>query len=125
MSRNLGKTNCDYCGCDIKILEEPRLITKDEAGCYYDEYKELFVAIAECPACLARYIAWFKDGGIREYVGHNPKQFYDLSFRYSFNEEPNERDLPVYQVKSEIIYNRLGPFMDSAYMKLGKIDVDK
>lgn len=87
MSRNLCTNRCAYCDVDVRLEESPRLIRKDEAGCYYNEYRQMLVANAVCDACGAKYLAWYW----RQAAGGEHD---DLSFRSTFNDEPGPSDLP-------------------------------
>ena len=112
MARNLAGTDCDRCGFTPKLIEEPRLITKAEAGVYFDEYEGMVVANADCPECGAKYLAWVDDS--QASWRSDPKytsmmfqlepskpqdglSFIDLSFRSSFNDEPGDGDLPDWE----------------------------
>jgi len=104
MSRNLCITNCYYCEHSIELLEDPREITERDAGVHYDTYRGMLVADAQCPICLAQYLAWIDDSncsGHRRckpgYPGYG--KCFDLSFRSSFNDEPGEKDKPQYNVQ--------------------------
>ncbi len=57
MSRNLNSTTCDQCGHDVELIEKPRPITVKDAGSYFKEYEGMLVANAECPMCMAKYLA--------------------------------------------------------------------
>lgn len=95
MSRNLGQTNCYYCPGEIKLVESPRTITKEEMG-GYSQFTEMIVANAECATCAAKYLAWIEIPG-DTYLTRRPndtREFSDLSFRSTFNDEPGEDDLP-------------------------------
>ena len=105
MSRNLASTRCDHCGSDrVKITGRRHPITQDESGIYFDEFKGLIVADAECDVCRAKYIAWVDDTNCE--VSHQTnrgglptqKGFFDLSYRSSFDDEPGSADL-VYDVE--------------------------
>lgn len=103
MSRNLANTSCDRCGASsVRLDEAPRLITKIEAGYYFDEYRGMKVANATCPRCQARYLAWVSDlprsGG---WVDPDAIYF-DLSYRSTFNDEPSVRDLPKPDILEEL-----------------------
>jgi len=107
MSRNLCNTVCYFCGHEVELVEEPREITKGDAGVYYAEYKGMLVADARCPICLAEYLAWVDDS---KCTGHTRStgeygSFFDLSFRSSFDDEPDDDDLPQYDV--QVIYHRV------------------
>jgi hypothetical protein len=98
MSRNLLSTEC--ANCDSKYIvaeEEPRQITKEETGVYYDEFQDLKVFNAICNDCGAKYIAWH---GTRRGMGRKTiggVKFYDLSYRSTFNDEPGSSDIPERQ----------------------------
>ena len=127
MSRNLGRTDCYYCGHDVVLVEIPRPATSGEVGAYWNEFRNEFqgmtVARAECPACLALYLAWVSPPpeGRRTLEQQTSATHYDLSFRHSFNDEPSDRDLPRYTV--ERCWVRTGLFSDdkSAYVRLGPV----
>lgn len=94
MSRNIGSSAC----CLPVVVEEtPRLITEDEAGRYYQEFRTLYVANAHCPVCGAKYLAWFSDGYGHSRIRSNEVR--DLSYRSSFNDEPDDADLPTHEVR--------------------------
>lgn len=110
MSRNLCAESCVHCGDDVVYIDEhPRLITEDERG-LYKEYDGMLVMEAECPSCLAHYLAWIDDTNTpqaRQY-GPRPKpdygKPYDLSYYGSFNDEPGTDkwgrfDGPQYEVQ--------------------------
>ena len=63
MSRNLASTHCDFCGAYPVLIEDPRPITKEEAGRYFNEYEGMLVANADCPFCWAKYLAWVDESG--------------------------------------------------------------
>jgi hypothetical protein len=119
MSRNLGRTDCYYCQDDVVLVEAPRAVVEREVGApYWDEYRGMTVANAECPSCLAQYLAWVTPAPAWTHRDRG-----DLSFRHSFNDEPDERDLPRYEVELQRV--RTGPFKGdrglSAYLRLGKV----
>ena len=90
MSRNLCNGDlCEFCGERVKLVETRRRIRPEEAGIYYDEFKDGWFANAECYLCLGQYIAW-----VREY----DNSIYDLSFRSTFNDEAGDADMPKYKV---------------------------
>ena len=97
MSRNLCRTDCYFCEGVVLLQEEPRKIRSDDCGAYFDEYDGMIVANAECGDCEAKYLAWV--------YRHPPippdwdGEFYDLSFRFTFNDEPGEDDLPRYKIE--------------------------
>lgn len=77
MSRNIGRETCAFCHSEIELLERPRLITPADAGDYYfKEHEGMTVTKAQCPVCLAQYLAW--------------TERHDLSFRSTFNNEPGK-----------------------------------
>lgn len=96
MSRNLCTTSCHFCGREPVPVEDPRhLKPTDGASVYHDEYRHRFFMDAECH-CGALYLAW---------AGHSwrdaipdGRDFYDLSFRHAFNDEPCALDLPIWHV---------------------------
>lgn len=98
---------------------EPRLFDRLKS-CYYEEYRTMTVRDAECPVCLAQYLAW-----VLPAKGHSPTQpsryptHYDLSFRSTFNDEPGDRDVPRYAVETRKVYVRTGPYV-GAYLDLGE-----
>lgn len=122
MSRNLGCVSCYYCPSEVITVEKARPITSKEAGGYYTEYNGMMVANAECPACLAQYLAWCAPppGGRSTNAGHT-ETHYDLSFRSSFNDEPGERDLPRYNIAKQLVrVSYWNPGTDS-YIRLGVV----
>jgi hypothetical protein len=126
MSRNLGRTDCYYCGHDVVLTEKPRPVTGDEVGVYWRDFQGMAVTNAECPACLALYLAWVSPppGARRTMEQQTSATHYDLSFRHSFNDEPSDRDLPRYTV--ERCWVRTGLFSDekSPYVHLGPVKED-
>lgn len=101
MSRNICDTVCQHCEHEVDLVEEPRSITEDEAGPYFEEYRTMTVANAECPACKAKYLAWVHPPTKGIHAGHcyHDGLVYDLSYRSTFNDEPGEADLPEYEVE--------------------------
>jgi len=109
MSRNLDQTTCYYCEYPVVPLEWPRPITIDDCGGentqwaadLFEEFRGMLVAKAECPVCLAKYLAWVDESRRK----HSRRCFttdepiMDLSFRSTFNDEAGADDLPVYTVK--------------------------
>jgi len=100
MSRNLGQTHCDVCGYEkVALLEDPRPITKKEAGPYFDEFEGLDVALGWCPVCEAQYLAWVSTAKCKNALhrreSHCPDgcDYFDLSYRSSFNDEPGDDDV--------------------------------
>lgn len=118
MSRNIGERNCRHCDGTIVLVEKPRSITEDDAGYCFPEYGGMLVANAECPVCLAQYLAWVD--AVPGRAAKLPDETHlDLSYRSSFNDEPGERDLPRYQVETQLV--RVGPFVESTYLRLGPV----
>lgn len=116
MSRNLLSTDCVHCEHDVELLEDPRPITEENAGHYFEEYKGMEVAEAECPACKAEYLAWITPpqayrNGVRQRDAEHGKEHYDLSYRSGFNDEPNPQDLPKYNVAR---VKKCGPDLDGS-----------
>jgi len=104
------------------LKEEPRPVAKKDTGAYYTEYDGMMVADAECPACLAKYLAWVT-GPAGSNWNSLPKEegqtHVDLSFRSTFNDEPGEDDLPRYKVITKLV--RVGVFTESNYFRLGEV----
>lgn len=109
MSRNLGRTDCYFCYGEVALTEEPRQITRDDCGTYYDTrggygFAGMVVAFAECKDCEAKYLATIDGTACAGYGGHSyyrprvSEPFFDLSFRQSFNDEPGPEDLPAYEM---------------------------
>lgn len=125
MARNLGGTSCVFCPGDVVLIEPARPVLAVEVGVYWGEFRGMLVARAECYACLAPYLAW-----VRSADGHDsaqPRPFYDLSHYHSFNDEPDERDLPRYEVEEQLVRTRLysGDLRASAYCNLGVVTKPK
>ncbi len=119
MSRNLCKTNCDVCGHDVMLLEPERAITESDTGPhYFAEFRGLLVANAECPMCLAKYLAWVRwpNSGSSWGNRHDGTHF-DLSYREAFDDEPSAADLPEHEVKREVVYTRVGPYAKPEWAK--------
>jgi len=126
MSRNLGRTDCYYCHDDVVLVEAPRAVVERDVGApYWDEYRGMTVADAECPSCLAQYLAWVTPAPSWSdyHRDRGDSTHFDLSFRHSFDDEPDERDLPRYEVELQRV--RTGPFKGdrglAAYLRLGKV----
>jgi hypothetical protein len=102
MSRNLGDVGCAICyagRAQIQLDEFPRPITEQEAGRYFEEFKDMItVANAYCTNCNAKYLAWVtrvtSKFDTRLMVPSVGETHIDLSFRSTFNEEPGPEDLP-------------------------------
>jgi hypothetical protein len=63
----------------------------------------MVVANAICEFCKAKYLAWV-DGSKRKgdkypHTGHD-FEFTDMSFRSSFNDEPNIEDFPIFEISN-------------------------
>lgn len=101
MSRNLLSINCARCGGFVKPEEDPRPITSEEAGRYYEEYEGMLVANGLCVICGAKYLGWVDETTRTRAFRHARKAavfepFIDLSYRSTFNDEPSEDDLPLW-----------------------------
>lgn len=122
MSRNIGQTNCYFCEHAVVLVEAPRPISANEYA-PYDQFVGMTVANAECPACLALYLAWVRPSQAMDEarLGHRELRgtHFDLSFRHSFNDEPSDRDLPRYEVKTQHV--RVGPWQRPEYLSLGPV----
>lgn len=118
MSRNLSTTCCYHCGADVVLVGPERPLEG------HGTYEGMIVADAECPVCLASYLAWV---GPPPNDPHDDRRggeqgFYDLSYRHSFNDEPDERDLPRFAIERQCEqYVRVGAFdlAGSPYVDLG------
>lgn len=109
MSINIGSTDCRYCGDVVKLIDgEVFYIHKTNINDYI--FRD-----AECPSCLALYVAWIS------IENHDRNFICDLSFRHSFNDEPDERDLPRYEVETQRVRTGIwqGDRGLKAYLKLG------
>lgn len=109
MSRNLGQTSCYFCHGRVVMTEEPRVVTPDDVNGYYEErdgygYVGMVAAHAQCEECEARYLAhvdmtncpgYGRYEQLRKRVGVD---FFDLSFRSTFNDEPGPDDMPRYRI---------------------------
>ncbi len=102
MSRNLCQTECGQCGIDaVRLVEDPRLLTEEDAGVYHASYRYLVVANAECALCGAKYLAWVSgtpglSHNLLDFEGTAPEsRFRDLSYRSTFNDEAGPDDMPV------------------------------
>lgn len=101
------------------MMEMPRLVRQNEVGVYWDEYEGMVVADAMCLDCEGKYLAWV-EGPKRWYdppIGLTRERstptgsdlgFFDLSFRHSFNDEPDDLDLPKYMIK--VTRERMGAY---------------
>lgn len=103
VSRNLSKTECAQCGNVVTLDERPRPITKEEAGAYFDEYRSMLVANATCRSCGALYLAWCSPPSHwrwnwNHFTPSEGDEFFDLSYRSAFNDEPDPEDLGIWRV---------------------------
>lgn len=119
MSRNLGRDNCRFCYGEVTLVQKPRPITREEAGVYYDVGRDGFgyaggiFANAECIVCRAKYIAWVDLSvcagyGRYEQMRADPgalhgRPFFDLSYRRAFDDEPDEADLPDWEIEEFVL----------------------
>ena len=116
MSRNLARTDCYFCPDTPTIQEQPRPITAADAGAYFDEYRGMLIANAECPLCEAKYLAWVDEHGREQRFSWPPPSgpgeigFFDLSFRSTFNDEPGVADLPRWEIKTTVTHERVGRY---------------
>lgn len=110
MATNLEGTNCVFCGTPVRLVEHPRPITRQDmrSDGYWAEFGEAVVAHAECPLCLAPYLAFcggFHTPSYRDRAGVvrvereaiNVGQdclFTWMNHRHAFGDEPLEEDLP-------------------------------
>jgi hypothetical protein len=91
----------------VLLVSAPHSITRKEAGIYFEEYKDMLVADAECVDCEAKYLAWiqrhfwFKSPYFRNPITRKPDDppFTDLSFRSTFNDEPGPEDEPKWDIR--------------------------
>lgn len=114
MSRNLCRTDCYFCQADVLLVEEPRPATEKDVFCYMDEYEGMLVANAECPECKAKYLAWVDERPRTSPLYHLHDRWptgeathVDLSFRSTFDDEPGVEDLPMYEIKVQILRERV------------------
>ncbi len=119
MSRNLGETSCHFCDHPVVMTGEPRPFDYTSSE-WFEEFKTLTVRDAECPVCLAQYLAWVSQVATLPQPRLCNGTHFDLSFRHSFNDEPSDRDMPRYKVRTRVIYERIGPFDDHVYLDLGE-----
>lgn len=105
MSRNLGCIDCTFCHGEVKLVEAPRPVTREDVGRYYDThegygYAGMIAANAICVDCCAKYLAWIDLSacvGYGRYYdrGHRgDREFIDLSHRSTFDDEPGPEDMP-------------------------------
>lgn len=117
MSRNLCETRCCECPAPrVALVERPRPIEKADAGPYFGEFEKMIVANAECPLCGAQYLAWVDERGREPYVfpegsrisgthaftrhADEENDYFDLSYRSTFDDEPGESDRARYVVET-------------------------
>lgn len=101
MSRNLGRSDCDWCSGKVTMTEPVRSITESDCGAYYfTEYHGMLVAKACCEDCEAPYLAWVLGANghhpHRHNLDENEHVVRDLSFWSTFNDEPGPEDFPKY-----------------------------
>ncbi len=124
MSRNLGRTDCRECIGESEHIvfdEEPRPVKDTDVGRhFFAEYQGLIVAHARCILCHTLYLAWVDwPGSSSSYFRRREEhRFVDLSYRSSFNDEPNAIDLPVYEVEVIRTYVRR-PLAGHRYLRFG------
>lgn len=109
MSRNLMRTDCDFCQGVVALVEEPRRVTREDVGGYFETrggfgFAGMVAAHAACIDCEAQYLAWVSVDdcdGYRGQLGGCPDgcRFFDLSFRSTFNDEPGPEDMPRWRVE--------------------------
>ena len=107
MSKNLGYRTCVHCGAKPELREEPHLVTREEAEGLFHHYEGMIVAKAECPDCLAKYMAWMTDPNPTRHPFDG--EIYDLSYYDSFDDQPHPQDLPSYRIVVRTILRRV-PF---------------
>mgnify|MGYP001593036358 FL=1 len=113
MSRNLGRTDCRFCGGAVIGDEAPRPATRDDLGAHYeDQYAGMLVAYASCLECAAPYLAWVDERTRTSPLYHEYDRwargddaFFDLSHRHRFSSEPAPEDLPF--IRIEVIRRRV------------------
>jgi hypothetical protein len=124
MSRNLSTRCCYFCGGAVTLEEEPRSLTKKEAGVYWERrdgysYQGAIMANACCEDCNAKYLAWIdlsQCPGYQQYPYFHTlsegEKFFDLSFRHSFNDEPDPEDMPdfIIEAKTQRVLVNKGPW---------------
>lgn len=100
---------CVFCEHAVQTLEPPRLATAADVFCYAHEYRNLWCAKAECPACGARYLAWLNNPWERPRGGPSlPNgEVHDLSHLSTFDDEPGDDDLPRWRVERETRWTRV------------------
>ena len=116
MSRNLMRTDCDFCRGRVELVEEPRRVTREDVGAYYETrcgygFAGMVVADAACVDCEAQYLAWVSVedcDGYRGRLNECPDgcRFFDLSFRSTFNDEPGQSDMPRWRVERVVTTTR-------------------
>ena len=100
MSRNLCTTICPHCGDTPRLVETPHFITNKESGAYYEEFEGMIVAKAICPSCEAQYLSWTDESHRTRYARDKScPTVEDLSYYSTFNDEPDEDDLPRYEIQ--------------------------
>jgi hypothetical protein len=133
VSRNLGRSNCRFCSGAVKCIESPRHVTVDDTSTsYFADCDGLIVARAECEDCVGKYLAWLSTP--KSWGRYRPEDanvqldeelvpiIRDLSFRSTFNDEPGEDDLPLYEIVVKRERIPIGPdcYWHKAYGKKEK-----
>ena len=118
MSRNLGRTDCEYCTGAIRALEPPRLARAADVYRYTERYEgRLWLARAACVQCEAQYLAWYnhRPWPRQNVVPPHSEEIVDLSFLSTFSDEPGEADTPRWLVRKRVVWERLGPYKGGAW----------
>ena len=93
---------CVYCEMPVTAVGPVTKPTVEFVERYLgNNPRDYHFAPAHCPACEARYMAWFV-------FDAEDDEFYiaDLSWRSTFNDEPAPEDLPRYRVARTLVYQR-------------------
>jgi hypothetical protein len=111
MSRNLGRIDCYFCEGRVKLVGKVHPIMREECGGYFSEYDGMLVADAECSDCEAKYLAWVDEstrvsGGWNR--GRDEREFVDLSFRSTFDDEAGAADMPRWEI--HVVRQRARPW---------------
>lgn len=112
MSKNLGYVSCAFCPGEVRVTGPVRSFDLEFGAHILDEYQGMEVADAECVHCEAPYLAWISDNRRLRYRGTNSRVEedgklipFDLSHRFSFDDEPSAKDYPKYTVKQIVRYD--------------------
>lgn len=95
MARNLGSSECYFCGTEPDLLEPARPIEYPEARGHFGEFRGMLVARARCGTCLAEYLAWMDEIPHRHNTTRWKDGVQDLAFRSTFRDDPGVADLPL------------------------------